>query len=283
MKKIPDPTNTSQEYWEDVLSQRGDNMARGGRGDPRHYAAVVAHLENHKIKSVEAEELEEIKDGFDLAESTVRQIEEESESGLHQTRPGNANLRQLLNKFDYDDQFIKGHAESAGVYGSRTHELPKLFYNEAELKKFLKQMFPLANTVDRRCDCERCVFPNGKTGKHPRSAQGCDCKPCKQTISMAKWLVVIKLWFLEHLSDTVVETQYQWEPGTVGSMVQKIRKAVTEYERDMSLETKEIHADIGDSDNSSALIGGKERHEAYPPVEMSFSSYWKSPKWAETD
>lgn len=273
MKKTPDPTNTSQEYWEDVLSQRGDNMARGGRGDPRHHAAVVAYLENQKIQALEAEDLEEIKDGFDLAVSTVRQIKEESESGLHQTRPGGTDLRRLLTQVDYGDQFIRGHAESTGVFDSRTYETPELFYSDAELKKFLKQMFPLANTVDRKCNCERCVFPDGKTGKHPRSAQGCDCRPCKQTMASAKWLVVIKRWFLEHLSDTVVETQYRWEPGACGSLVQKIRKAVAEYERDMSLKTNQISKEIDDSDNSSALDGGEERHEAsLPLVEVGLSS-----------
>ena len=268
MKKNLKVTNTDPAYWERVLDY---DMARGGRGDARQKAAISAYLENKEALKND-EQLEEIKDGFDLAESTIHQIEDESEAELHQTRPTNSNLRKLLTKFDYDDHFISGHAESAGVYGSRTHELPELFYNDAELKTFLKQMFPLANTVDRKCDCARCVFPNGKTGKHPRSAEGCNCKPCRQTISMAKWLVVIKRWFLEHLSDTVVETQYQWEPGTVGSLVQKIRKAVAEYERDISLKQNKIGTEIDDSDNSSALIGGKERHEAYSPVEMSFSS-----------
>lgn len=263
MRKL-DLANQNQDYWEDALEY---SMARGGRGDPRHHAAVIAYLESQQINDLEAEDLE----GFDIFD--IFFADQSQTFNLQQSEPGNKDFRILRTKFDSDDQFMRGHAEGSGIHAARTYQMPEFFNNDAQLKAFLKHMFPLANTIDRKCSCERCVFPNGKTGKHPRSAKGCDCKNCKQTMMLGTWLVVIRRWFQEHLSDTVVETQYKWEPGSVGSLVQKIRKAGAKYEQDMLLTTNNLAKELEESDNASASFEEEEGQEiASSPVEMSLSS-----------
>jgi hypothetical protein len=104
----------------------------------------------------------------------------------------------------------------------RKHRTPEWFANKSQRDEFLRNRFPFANQRDGKCSCERCVFPE----RGFKSALRCKCRPCRETIMAGKWRLVMRLWFLGHNNDDEIEEIYGWKSGTVGSIVQKIRRAV---------------------------------------------------------
>ena len=65
MKKIEvDISNTSQEYWEKILTQEGYDISRGSiQGDPQQKFAVITYLENMNMSVVNEED---VKSGFQI-------------------------------------------------------------------------------------------------------------------------------------------------------------------------------------------------------------------------
>ena len=92
----------------------------------------------------------------------------------------------------------------------RKHQTPEWFANEAKVAEFIRTKFPWAN--------KRCSFP--------ASPAGCRCRPCRETRMAKKWLIVIRMWFLAHWNDTMIEENYEWKSGECGWIVQKIRRAL---------------------------------------------------------
>jgi hypothetical protein len=103
----------------------------------------------------------------------------------------------------------------------RKHQTPEWFADKDKVADFIRARFPLANKSGQKCNCRRCT-----TSVTYISAAGCKCRPCRETMMAAKWLIVIRLWFLAHWNDTKIEQQYEWKPGECGSIVQKIRRAL---------------------------------------------------------
>ncbi len=127
----------------------------------------------------------------------------------------------LRQKFDRNDPIMHGMGVSAiRQVMHRKHQTPEWFSNNDKVAEFVSLRFPWANKFDHKCRCDRCMFP-----EHG-SVKKCDCRPCRETMMAGKWLIVIRLWFLAHTNDSEIETEYQWKPGTVGSIVQKIRRAI---------------------------------------------------------
>ncbi|SRR6266550_5291012 len=108
----------------------------------------------------------------------------------------------------------------------RKHQTPEWFANENKVADFIRARFPWANKSDRKCGCRRCKFPVGNYVGNYVSTAGCRCRPCRETVMAAKWIIVIRLWFLAHWNDSRIEQQFEWKPGECGAIVQKIRRAV---------------------------------------------------------
>ncbi|SRR6266699_3396628 len=99
------------------------------------------------------------------------------------------------------------------------HKYPIWFEDPARIDKFLEARFPATRDI--------C----------PKMVRGivCSCKQCVKHGIATAWKIVISRYFIKGQSDHKIETEYRWKPGTVGSIVQKIRRALDKRRSDGKL------------------------------------------------
>ena len=118
-----------------------------------------------------------------------------------------------------------------GVVATRQPERliqsPEQMANNSDVADFIHKQFPLAEKVGKNCQCDPCSFPKVKLRR-----SDCRCRWCRQTMLAARWTTVIVRWFRLKEADTKIEMQLGWEPGAVGSIVQKIRRVIAGQRQD---------------------------------------------------
>jgi hypothetical protein len=120
-----------------------------------------------------------------------------------------------------------GFAVVATRQPGRTHSMPEWMGVNAEVKEFIRKMFPLAGRFGNVCQCDPCSFP-----KYKMDRRFCRCRWCMDTMQAARWLTVIYRWFRMGQPDAKIEMDSRWKPGTVGSIVQKIRRIIAGQRQD---------------------------------------------------
>jgi hypothetical protein len=103
----------------------------------------------------------------------------------------------------------------------RQFETPGWFHDIDKVKEFLARLFPFAYQFEPNCHCFRCKNQRGTASK-------CEinCRACRQAVTAGRWMVVIHRWFIERMTDSQIQVDYKWKKGTVGSIVQKIRRVL---------------------------------------------------------
>jgi|SRR6267154_5535915 len=96
------------------------------------------------------------------------------------------------------------------------HKYPIWFENPARVEQFLEARFPATRDI-----CPKMV-----------RGIACSCKQCLKHRITTTWKIVISRYFVRGQSDHKIETENGWKPGTVGSIVQKIRRAVDKKRAD---------------------------------------------------
>ena len=96
------------------------------------------------------------------------------------------------------------------------HKYPIWFQDPMQIEKFLEARFPPTREV-----CPKMV-----------RGIACDCQHCRKHKIAGKWKVVISRYFVKGQSDHKIETDEGWRPGTVGSIAQKIRRALVQRRSD---------------------------------------------------
>lgn len=109
---------------------------------------------------------------------------------------------------------------------ARTHETPVWMGNDAMVAEFIRKMFPRAGKFGSKCGCHSCINRQNAWRKL------CRCRYCRDTVRATQWHGVIVRWFRLKLTDAKIEMEYGWKPGTVGSIVQKIRRAIDGQRQD---------------------------------------------------
>ncbi len=96
------------------------------------------------------------------------------------------------------------------------HKYPTWFEDPARVEHFLEERFPATRDI--------C----------PKMVRGivCNCKQCQKHKIAKTWKIVISRYFVKSQSDHEIESEYEWKPGTVGSIVQKIRRALDKKRSD---------------------------------------------------
>jgi hypothetical protein len=115
----------------------------------------------------------------------------------------------------------------------RKYRYPDWFADENRVKEFLGDRFYAAEQFDAwTCACKVCQNPGVYY-----SPLGCNCRPCRHRVMYMRWWTVIQLWFIHNRGDREIEEKHGWKSGTVGSIVQKIRRAVAGQPLDGSKRT----------------------------------------------
>jgi hypothetical protein len=96
------------------------------------------------------------------------------------------------------------------------HKYPIWFEDPARVEHFLEVRFPATWDI-----CPNMV-----------RRIACNCKQCQKHEIARRWKIVINRYFVKGQSDHKIETEHRWEPGTVGSIVQKIRRALDKKRSD---------------------------------------------------
>jgi hypothetical protein len=96
------------------------------------------------------------------------------------------------------------------------HKYPTWFEDPRRVEQFLETRFPATRDI-----CPQMV-----------RGIACDCKRCQKHEIARTWKTVISRYFVKGQSDHKIETEHEWEPGTVGSIVQKIRRALDKKRSD---------------------------------------------------
>jgi hypothetical protein len=96
------------------------------------------------------------------------------------------------------------------------HKYPIWFEDPARVEKFLEARFPATREI--------C----------PQDVRGiaCNCTQCLKHEIARRWKTVIRRYFVQGQSDHKIEIEYGWKPGTVGQIVQKIRRALDKKRAD---------------------------------------------------
>jgi hypothetical protein len=110
-------------------------------------------------------------------------------------------------------------------------ETPEFFHSMPKVAWFLDTKFPYAILprckLRMKCQCGPCTFPWYKAGRRIPVAD-CEfdpvCRACRDTMKAMVWVVVIVEWFLLRGTDSDIEEDHQWKPGTVNHIIQKIRR-----------------------------------------------------------
>lgn len=113
-------------------------------------------------------------------------------------RPTNADLRRLRRDFDSNEPFMIYGANVVKTRNNveRKHETPQWMHSETRLREFLHKHFPKRQTNHR------------------------------QRTQAGRWAVIIQYYFRMGQTDSQIEVDMKWKPGTVGSLVQQIRHAI---------------------------------------------------------
>src|SRR5260370_28192080 len=96
------------------------------------------------------------------------------------------------------------------------HKYPTWFEDPVRVENFIEARFPATRDI--------C----------PKMVRGivCNCKQCLKHEIARRWKTVISRYFVKSQSDHKIESEYRWKPGTVGSIVQKIRRALDKKRAD---------------------------------------------------
>jgi hypothetical protein len=128
-----------------------------------------------------------------------------------------------------DDEIRKTQKFAGSTYAAReikrTHVLPEAFMKETEennavVAAFLKKQFPMALKYKPHCHCHRCFYRQIKPDLN------CGCHPCRDSRNIVAWRNVIQFFYRLNWADGDIENQFNWSEGTVGSICQKIRRAI---------------------------------------------------------
>jgi hypothetical protein len=128
-----------------------------------------------------------------------------------------------------DDEVRKTGKFSGSTYAARqikrTHVLPEAFMtdteeNNAVVAEFLRKQFPMAQKYKPHCGCHRCMYQQLKLDLN------CYCRPCRDSRNAAAWMNVIQRFYRLGWADGDIENEYGWNEGEVGSICQKIRRAI---------------------------------------------------------
>jgi hypothetical protein len=122
-----------------------------------------------------------------------------------------------------------------GIYAPKNRqprkETPEFFHSMTKVAWFLGTKFPYAILprckLRVKCQCGPCTFPWYKAGRRiPVSDCEFDpvCRACRDTKKALTWATVIVEWFLLRGTDSDIEEDHRWKPGTVNQIVQKIRR-----------------------------------------------------------
>ena len=103
----------------------------------------------------------------------------------------------------------------------RTYQMPEWMGNDAKVGKFIHKMFPKAGKFSKKCQCDPCSFPKYRLDRH-----SCRCRWCRDTVQASIWATVIVRWLRMGHTDTRIEMEHHWKKGTVGSIVQKMRRVM---------------------------------------------------------
>jgi len=95
------------------------------------------------------------------------------------------------------------------------HSYPSWFENPTRVEQFLEARFPALEV------CQKML-----------RGIDCGCKHCQKYRIASNWRIVIDRYFVKGQSDHKIETEERWRPGTVGSIVQKIRRAIVKKRSD---------------------------------------------------
>jgi hypothetical protein len=137
---------------------------------------------------------------------------------------------ELRGSYDGNESMMSGGAgtKSNTQVTDRKIPTPDWFANDSMRREFLQKRFSWADQYFE-CPCERCCSPGAP---FPLSSFTCNCRPCRNAVQRGRWEIVIRLWFLGFENDSTIEENYGWKKGTVGSIVQKIRRAVRDERLD---------------------------------------------------
>ena len=96
------------------------------------------------------------------------------------------------------------------------HKYPTWFEDPVKVEQFLEVRFPATRDI-----CPKMV-----------RGSACSCKQCLKYGIARTWKIVISRYFIKSQSDRKIENEHEWKPGTVGSIVQKIRRALDKRRAD---------------------------------------------------
>ena len=85
-------------------------------------------------------------------------------------------------------------------------------WTDKQISDFIRKQFPLNDKFGQHCGCDNCSFPEDRI-RHDM----CACRWCRQTMLAARWSAVL-LHYWRGKSDSWIEAEYGWKPGTVGSV-----------------------------------------------------------------
>jgi hypothetical protein len=134
----------------------------------------------------------------------------------------------LRASFDGSEPIMTG---GFGVFATRqparAYQTPDWMNNDLEVAEFIHRIFPRAGQFGCKCQCDPCTLPD-----HRLDRSHCRCHYCRDTMRAARWAVVIYRWFRLRHTDIKIELDHHWKPGTVGSIVQKIRRRINGKRQD---------------------------------------------------
>ena len=124
--------------------------------------------------------------------------------------------------------YVKGGFGIAAIrQPERLIQSPEQMANNSDVVDFIRKKFPLAGTFGKNCGCDPCSFPRIKLRQ-----SDCLCRWCRQTALAARWTTIIVRYFRMGEPDVKIEMDNRWKPGTVGSIVQKIRRVIAGQRQD---------------------------------------------------
>ena len=154
---------------------------------------------------------------------------------VKRTWMSSGDYEKLRESFDSNDRFMQFPNVVAGRLGSRV--VPEWMRDSNggvstdAVRKFLRKKFPYANKTNRKCNCRRCpqcdYFQYVSPLKRYSSRNRCECRECRETTLILKWWIVIWGVYDERKTASQIELSEGWNPGTVGYIVQQIKRAST--------------------------------------------------------
>jgi hypothetical protein len=138
------------------------------------------------------------------------------ETTMKRTRISSSDYNRLRKLFDGDDKFM----QSPNVVAERMGrvKIPDGMTLD-ELRHFLIKKYPDAGVFNSDCVCFWCQE------RIDRQNNKCSCKECKQTRLLLRWYTVASECFFHNKTASRVQAEQGWKPGTVGYIVQQIKRA----------------------------------------------------------